>query len=186
MVRKTQIKKKKSKSQLRKTLKHYSKTNKNKKGGGKTPKDYQTRKNNQTMTAPPVNTFANGTGVKRNPLYKRNTNTNTNNQYNPQNNSNLPNGFVRNNALMEELYGKTGIVYNTEPEEFKPDQSYMPMYPPKNTKYYNLSKNTPGERQLTRNGNANSSSMYSNVFGNGNNNNSNYLYVGHQNSTAKA
>ena len=189
MVRKTQIKQKKSKSQLRKTLKHYSKTNKNKKGGGwhsesktpknyQTPKDYQTRKNNQTMTAPPVNTFANGTGVKRNPLYKRNTNTN--NQYNPQNNSNLPNGFVRNNALMEELYGKTGIVYNTEPEEFNPDQSYMPMYPPKNTKYYNLSKNTPGERQLTRNGNANSSSMYSNVFGNGNNS-SQYLYVGHQN-----
>jgi hypothetical protein len=50
MVRKTQIKKKKSKSQLRKTLKHYSKTNKNKKGGG-----WRRKKGNQTMTAPHVN-----------------------------------------------------------------------------------------------------------------------------------
>ncbi len=76
MVKKTQIKKKKSKSQLRKTLKHYSKTNK--KGGRwgskSTKKGNQTPKNNQTMPAPPVNTFANETGVKRNPLFKNNNN----------------------------------------------------------------------------------------------------------------
>jgi hypothetical protein len=73
MVRKTQIKQNKSKSQLRKTLKHYSKTNNNKKGGVRwRGKSKNTPKNNQTMTAPPVNTFENGTGVKRNPLFKNN------------------------------------------------------------------------------------------------------------------
>lgn len=181
MVRKTQIKKKKSKSQLRKTLKHYSKTNKNKKGGGWDRKSKNTPKNNQTMTAPPVNTFANAKGVKINPLAlykpKRTTFKLPSRGYN----NNLPEGFVRNNALMEELYGNKGMVYNTAPSPFEIDTSYTPMYPlnlPKKSKYYNLS-NTAGEKKLRLNRNpVNSYNMYSSVS---NNNSNQYLYVGHPN-----
>jgi hypothetical protein len=129
------------------------------------------------MTAPPVNTFANETGVKRNPLalYKPKRPTFKLPKY--YSNNGLPQGFVTNNALMKNLYDNTGIVYNTVLEKIETDQSYMPMYSPKNTKYYNLSMNIPGERELTRNGNAHSSGRYSNVSGNS----SQYLYVDHQN-----
>jgi hypothetical protein len=103
MVRKTQIKKKKSKSQLRKTkkvnLKHYSKTNK--KGGKSRGKVHE---------APFVpNPFSYKNERKRtNPLYVLNNKNNNNN-------NNLANGFVRNNSG---LYDNSETTYNNSQSLF--------------------------------------------------------------------
>jgi hypothetical protein len=158
MVRKTQIKQKKSKSQLHKTLKHYSKTNKNKKGGWS--RKSSSRKSNKTMSPPTNNRFANRTGVKQNPLFKNNNN----------NNSKLPNGFVRNHVLNHELYSNSnlGFVYNNSNSQSMPsgvyngnneyvsigsqtytNPNYNPVYTPMNPIYNNVG--VPGEAKLRRN-----------------------------------
>jgi hypothetical protein len=113
MVRKTQIKKKKSKSQLRKTLKHYSKTNK--KGGRWGHKN--SGKGNQIMPPPTDNRFANRTGVKQNPLFKNNNNNNNNN------NSTLPSEVNTSSFFNRVLYGNTGsldsgFIYNNSQSLF--------------------------------------------------------------------
>lgn len=164
MVIKTQTKQKKSKSQLRKTLKHYSKTNK-KGGRWGSKKGNQIHNNNHIMPPPPVNTFANETGVKRNPLYKRNKN----NQYNPQNNSNLPSEVNTSSFFNRELYGNTGsskFIYNNSQSLFSGKSNngssngyvslgsgsnqYNP-YTPMNPIYNNLSQNkTVGEAKLRK------------------------------------
>lgn len=81
MVRKTQIKQKKSKSQLRKTLKHYSKTNNNKKGGHKSGK-----KVHEIPFVPNPFSYKHER-IRINPLHVLNNNNNNNS------NSNLPEGF---------------------------------------------------------------------------------------------
>jgi hypothetical protein len=100
MVRKTQIKKKKSKSQLLKTLKHYSKTNK--KGGG-------WRKKPKIVPEMPYiqNPFSAKYGkIRFNPGYIPNNN---NTQYNPLNNNNLlGKGF----GVEETIYNDNGLYNN--------------------------------------------------------------------------
>jgi hypothetical protein len=93
MVRKTQIKQKKSKSQLRKTIKHYSKTNK--KGGR-----WGSKKTKIVHEMPYIqNPFSAKYGkIRFNPGYI----PNNNNQYNPRNNNNL----------LEEGFGVEEIIYN--------------------------------------------------------------------------
>lgn len=107
MVRKTQIKQKKSKLQLRKTLKHYSKTNKNKKGGG-----WLSKKGKQTMTAPHVNK----NGVYQIPVipnqFSRNPDNVSQTRYNPLYNGEKENNVNGNLPSGNKTVGERNLIIN--------------------------------------------------------------------------
>jgi hypothetical protein len=159
MVIKTQIKQKKSKSQLRKTLKHYSKTNK--KGGRWGRKS--TKKVHEIPFVP--NPFSyNHERIRTNPLHILNNN---NYQYNSKNNNNLPDGF----GVEETTYNNSGYnnsqslfsgrssngyislgSQNFTNNEMNPLYTQMnPLYTQKNPIYNDLSTNsTVGEAKLRK------------------------------------
>ena len=147
MTRKTQTLKK-VKSQFRKTIKHYSQTNK--KGG---------RKNSKKVVEIPFvpNPFSYKNALQRtNPLYNGNNNNNGNN------NSRLPSGVSRNNILSNILYGNINpsrFVYNnsnrfsdeSNSEYFSLGSNQYNPYTQMNPLYTNLSKNlTVGESKLIK------------------------------------